>query len=537
MTSSPTSQCRQARAEGGRRNLAGLSLALAGSLALVACGGSSTAKKTTAASIATVLRIPFFDDMGVPDPDVFYAAEGLMVTNGVYDNLLQYADDSNKVVGDLADLPTVSADGRTYTFKLHPGVTFHDGTPVNSEAVAASFARRTALQQGPSYMLAQVKSVATPNPTTMVVSLKARVSAFLDYLASPWGPKVISPTAIKQHTVGNDHGQKWLSSHDAGSGPYSITSFVTGQKYVLTRNDNYWGPKANFREVDISIVPSISTQELLLQNGQLDMITHGLPTQGLEDLRKKPGLTVHSYTTTLKNLLFVNPTKGAFSTPAARQALEQAVDKTKLTQQIFGSTATPSTQLYPPNELPLAATTSIVTYDPSNLKNMASRLPTKKVDIGYDTTDPNNQEMANFLQTTLQGLGLQATARAIPIAQIFAISSHPATAPTILIQTTPPDAAHPDTWARIYMSSSGGANYMACKDPAVDKELDAGLASSTTAEVDAHYGAAGNLLVKNGCFIDIANVQDSIVTRLSLSGLSHVPAMPWNVNLSRLSNG
>ena len=59
--------------------------------------------------------------------------------------------------------------------------------------------------------------------------MKAPVSAFLDYLASPWGPKILSPTAIKAHTVGKDNGQKWLSTHDAGSGPYQITSFVNGQ--------------------------------------------------------------------------------------------------------------------------------------------------------------------------------------------------------------------------------------------------------------------------------------------------------------------
>ena len=109
---------------------------------------------------------------------------------------------------------------------------------------------------------------------------------------------------------------------------------------------------------------------------------------------------------------------------------------------------------------------------------------------------------------------MDATTRAIPIAQVFAISTHLDTAPTILIQVTPPDAAHPDTFARIYMSSTGGANYMLCKDPAADKELDLGLgldharprATSTTAP-------PATCSSKNGCFIDIADVQDSIVTR------------------------
>ena len=500
-------------------------------------GGATSAAATSAKAAPTALHIPFYDDMGVPDPDIFYGAEGLMVTNGVYDNLLQYGQDSTKVIADVAELPKVSTDGLTYTFTLHQGILFHDGTPLDSKAVAASFARRTALNQGPAYMLAQVKSVETPDATTLIVHLKTPVSAFLDYLASPWGPKILSPTAIKAHTVGDDHAQKWLSTHDAGSGPYEITSFVSGQKYVLTRNDKYWGTKAIVPEVDISIVSSASTQELLLEKGQLDMITHGLPTKALADLATKKGVAVHSYPSTLKNMLFINPNKGAFTAVAAREALQQTLDKKTLTQEVFGATGTPSTQLYPPNELPASSTTSVVPYDPSVLKAMVASLPTKKVDIGYDTSDPRNQEMANFLQLALQGDGLDATTRAIPIAQVFAISTHLDTAPTILIQVTPPDAAHPDTDARIYMSSTGGANYMVCKDPAADKELDAGLASTTEAGVIQHYGAAGNLLVKNGCFIDIADVQDSIVTRSNLTGLVHVPAMPWSLKLATISNG
>ncbi|BEP14210.1 ABC transporter substrate-binding protein [Acidothermaceae bacterium B102] len=500
---------------------------------------ASTAAATTAPAKVTTgaLRIPFFDDMGVPDPDVFYGAEGLMVTNGVYDSLLQYGPDSFKVEGDVAALPKVSADGLTYTFTLHAGITFHDGTPLNSAAVAASFTRRTALKQGPSYMLAQVKSVDTPDATTLIVHMKTPVSAFLDYLASPWSPKILSPTAIKAHTVGNDYAQKWLGTHDAGSGPYQITTFDVGQKYVLTRYDKYWGAKANFPEVDISIVPSVSTQELLLEKGQVDMITHGLPTQGLADLAKKAGITVHNYPSTLLNLLFVNPNKGPFTTVAARQALEQALDKPTLTKDVFGPAATASTQLYPPNELPASSTTSVVKYDPSVLKNLVKTLPTKAVDIGYDSSDPRNQEMANFLQVTLQGLGMTATVRAIPIAQVFAISTHLSTAPDLLIQVTPPDAAHPDTFARIYEDASGGANYFLCKNPAADKELDLGLASTTQADVNKHYGAAGNLYVKNGCVIDIADVQDSMPTRSDLTGLNHIPAMPWGFTLAKISRG
>jgi peptide/nickel transport system substrate-binding protein len=265
------------------------------------------------------------------------------------------------------------------------------------------------------------------------------------------------------------------------------------------------------------------------------MITHGLPSQDLASLASNSALAVHSYPALLKSLLFVNPNSGAFTGQQARDALEQALDKAALTKQVFGNAGTPSTQIYPAGELPASSNTSVVTYDPSVLKGLVPSLPTKTVDIGYDSTDPRNQQMAEFVQLALQNVGLTASTRAIPIAQIFSLSTHLDQAPTIVIQTTNPDAAHPDTWARIYMSSAGGANLLQCASPQVDKALDTGLAATTPAAEDAAYGEAGNAIVQSGCFIDVADVQDTIVTRSGLGGLYHVPSVPWGFNLDKIT--
>lgn len=484
-----------------------------------------------------VLHVAYYDDMGTPDPDSFYGTEGLMVTDSVYDGLLRYAPNSTKIVPQLASLPTISTDGRTYTFQLHAGAKFHDGTAVDSTAVKASFARRNVLKQGPAYMLAEVSSVDTLGRLTVVVHLKRPVSAFLDYLASAWGPKITNPTELAAHEVSGDHGQKWLQTHDAGSGPYEISSFVPNQKYILTRFVQYWGPAAHFNEADFTIQPSVTSQQLELQKGQLDVILHGLSSQTLSSLANTKGLTEHAFPTLLKTLVFVNPNKGAFTSQAARVALAQALDKATLTKEVFGNTATASTQIYPAGEIPLSATTSTVKYDSSILKSIVGSLPTKAVDIGYDSTDPRNQQMAEFVQLALQNVGLTATTRAIPISDIYALPQHAGQAPTLLVQTTPGDAAHPDTWARIYMSAGGGANYFQCKDPAVDAALNQGLDATTPAAVNAAYGNAGNLINKNGCFIDLSDVQDVVVTRSNLTGVEHIPAIPSNISLDTIANG
>ena len=93
----------------------------------------------------TTLRLPFLADMGTPDPDIFYAAEGLQVTLSCYDSLVRYIarsagvplvyqPPSARIQPAAATSWDISADGLTYTFTLRPNVTFHDGSPMDSAA-------------------------------------------------------------------------------------------------------------------------------------------------------------------------------------------------------------------------------------------------------------------------------------------------------------------------------------------------------------------------------------------------------------------
>ena len=154
---------------------------------------------------------------------------------------------------------------------------FHDGTALDAAAAQGSFERRTNVNSAPAYMLADVASYATPDPMTFVVTLESRCRPFLDYLAAPYGPKVVSPTVLTEQG-GDDFAQSYLKTHDAGTGPFTITDFELGTKYVLTRFDGYWGPKPQVTSITYNILPDISTQRLKLESGELSMIIHGLST-------------------------------------------------------------------------------------------------------------------------------------------------------------------------------------------------------------------------------------------------------------------
>src|SRR6202011_3273782 len=149
----------------------------------------------------------FLQDPGQPpDPDVYYAGQGLLLTRNLYQGLLTYQPNTPARVLEpsLATSWSVSKDGLTYTFQLRHGVFFHDGTQFTSAAIAPDFARRTAVNGGPAYMVSGVASIATPNPYEAVITLKTPNTAFLDFLASPYGPAMMSPTALAAN-AGSDN--------------------------------------------------------------------------------------------------------------------------------------------------------------------------------------------------------------------------------------------------------------------------------------------------------------------------------------------
>lgn len=531
-----------------RRSRSTMLAALAVGLAATACSsstssgtvsgaaGTSVASGSTAASGDQVIELAFNADMQVPDPDIFYEIEGNSVTTSIYEGLVRYKADSTDIEPALATSYEVSPDGATYSFKLRTGVTFHDGTALDSAAAKASFERRTSVNSAPSYMLADVESYTTPDPSTFVVKLKHPVSAFLDYLAAPYGPKMVSPKVLTEQ-AGSDFAQSYLETHDAGTGPFQMTDFVPGDHYNLTRYDGYWGTKAQVSGIKISIIPDISTQRLKLESGDLSMIIHGLSLDDIKSLSANTKFQVQRFPAFFKSLVFVNQNKGVFKDQALRNALQAAVDKNAITSAVYGENGSVSNQMYPVGEFPAGQAADDTPLDPSKLSALVSALPDKKVDLAYSSDDARNQRAAELLQTQLSATGLQVTTRAIPIAEVFDLPNHPDQAPDVMYATVNPDAAHPDTWARIFMNTAGSLNWLQCSVPEADAAMDAGLSATVKTEVMADYAQAGDLLYKSGCFITVADIKEVIVAKAGYSNFVHQMPTLFTVRFGDLTVG
>lgn len=502
---------------------AGAVLAVVATLSLAACtassrgGGGGSGSKARANG---VLIDALLGDIGQPpDPSIFYAGNGIAIIKNVYEGLVQYKSDTAQVqiAPQLATSWSVNKTNDVYTFHLRHGVTFHDGTPFTSAGVGPSIARTATLKGGPAYLAAVVKNVATPDRYTAVVTLKASNSAFLSYLASPFSPKMFSPTGLTKQ-AGTDNAQTYLKKHDLGSGPYELTTAQLGRKYVLTQYKGYWGPKSPFKTIELPVYTEVSAVELAFDKGDIDMLTNVLPSSSISRYESKAGVSSYFLPMLTAALVTTNPNKSFFKTQAARTAYMQAIDRDKLVSQVLGNKlASPATTIYAKGMIAGGADKQNITYNTSAMKAYAKTLPaTASMTIGYLSSNPNGQQMANIVAANMQALGVKAKAQGYTTAQLFSWPQAPTKGPdTFIDASNGPDGGDPYMWGHVFWDKSGGIDFLQCDSPSVDSQLNQAVKSGDSGQ----YVKAAQEYSALGCFMHLSNNNDWILAQKWITGV------------------
>jgi peptide/nickel transport system substrate-binding protein len=507
-----------------------------GAGATTAAAATTGAGATKASSTAsTTLHLSFLQDPGQPpDPDIFYAGQGLLLTQNLYEGLLMYKLGSAKPVisPDLATAWKVSNDSKTYDLTLRSGVTFHDGTKFDSSAVKASFDRRLAVNQGPAYMVSDIASITTPSPTEVIITLKDSNTAFLDYLACAYGPKMMSPTALAANK-GTDNDEKYLTTHDIGTGPYTLTQAKVGQTYEMKAYPGWWGPKVFYQTVEIPVVSDLSTQEEQFNKGDIAGILHDLNAPAVKDYLGKSSIATYSLPSFLTEQVYVNPTRGIMKTQAGRQAFQDALDIKSLQAAVFAGRSDLATGIYPEGLVP--GDTQNVPVDPSKITAIAKAASgdDKTITLGYDTSQPDDQQLANLVSAKLQAYGVTAKVQGYPTSEIFGwIGASLAKAPDVYFGSFWPDAANAYTEAHIEFAPDGGLNYLHCSDPAITAELPTVLKTGD----NALYAKIGAQAVATGCWTNIVYRKDFMVAQKWLGGVAaaHDIGAPFSLHIAAL---
>lgn len=498
---------------------AALAVALGATLTVAGCGGSSSSSGGKPAPTDGKLTVGLLGDIGQPpDPDIYYANNGLAIVLNAYEGLVQYKNnvDAVEIAPRLATSWTVSPDKTVYTFVLRSGVKFHDGTPFTSAAVKASFDRRIAVKGGAAYMVEVVKSVDTSDPLKAVVTLKGPNAAFLDYLASPFGPKMESPTGMAKN-AGKDNAQTYLLSHDIGSGPYELTTAQTGTKYGLTQFAGYWGTKSPFTTVDLPVYQDASALQLAFEAGDVSAIVAALPSSSLPKYEKSSSVNSYFLPTLQSALVTLNPSKDFFKGQEARVAFMKFLDREKLIPQVLGNRSAVATTLYAKGMIADGSDTQDITYDPTALTAYAANLPSgTKMTVGYATGNPNAQAIAEIVAAQLQAIKIQATAQGYPTSQVFDWANGPTKGPDAFIDgNNGPDGGNPYMWGHVFWDKSGGINYFLCDVPAVDADLNNAVTTGDT----ALFVKAAKQYSATGCYMNFSYNKDWVVAQKWLTGV------------------
>ncbi len=309
--------------------------ALAVLLAATAITAITTPPARAATPKDTLVIAAAFDDIISLDPaEAFEISAGELMGNA-YDRLVRFdVADPSKLLGDVAKGWTVSADGKTYSFELKPGLKFASGNALTADDVAWSLQRAVLLDKTPAFILTQFgfskdnvkdKIKATGALTLTLETDKAYAPSFVLNCLTANVAGIVDKKLALGNEANGDLGHAWLKTHYAGSGPMKIREWRANELVTLERNDQYHGPKAKLARVIYRHLKESATQRLTLEKGDVD-VARNLTPQDLAALAANKDIKA---TATPKGTVFyfsLNQKNPNLAKPEVREAFKWLVD-------------------------------------------------------------------------------------------------------------------------------------------------------------------------------------------------------------------
>jgi peptide/nickel transport system substrate-binding protein len=258
---------------------------------------------------------------------------------------LYTVNDTGEWQPQLATRYTVSADGRTWTFTLRPGVRWSDGEPFTSVDVKFTWQLATNKDVHISYATGfdKIASIDTPGPATVVFHLKEPYGPFRD--------QVVGAPIVPRHILGGLRADQInhapFNQKPVGTGPFAVAEFVTDDHVTLTANPYYWGLSPRLRRIVVRIVPDQNTQVNLLRAGDLSLL-EGVPAVRLAEIRRLPNLVLKRYLAPVYALVQLDE-YGFLRDVAVRQALDYATPKASIIKNVMKGEAEPAVSDMVPN--------------------------------------------------------------------------------------------------------------------------------------------------------------------------------------------
>ena len=394
-----------------------------------------------------------FDDIITLDPAEIFEFSGAEYAGNTYDRLISYeVEDVSKIYGVVAESWDVSADGKTYTFKIRKGIKFASGNPLTAEDVAFSLQRTVILDKSPAFILGQfgfdAKNVrdrikAVDAATVTLETDQAYAPTFVLYCLTATVGSVVDKKEVMAHEKDGDLGHAWLRTHYAGSGPFTLNQWKPSEIMILDANKNYWDGAPALKRVIIRHIAEQATQRLLVEKGDIDIARNLGPDQ-IKGLEGNSDVRIHSSPKGGIFYLGLNQKHEALQKPQVRQALKYLVDYDGIANTILKGSMVPH-QAFLPKGFLGALEDKPFNLDPTKAKQLLA-------EAGYPngltlTMDTRNNfptlDMAQAIQSTFAMGGVKL--EIIPMDGKQALTKYRARNHEVYIGRWGPDYQDPHT--------------------------------------------------------------------------------------------
>lgn len=407
-----------------RRLLSGVGVALSSALLMVlaACGGSATsgggAGGNTLVIGMTASDIPVLDT-GLAQGQGY---EGLRFgANQLFDGLTKFdltqGDAIPKIVPDLAESWEPNADLTSWTFRLRPGVTFHDGTPWNADAATFNLERYVDKSSPNFYQelnaqgglsIAGIKSFAKVDDLTITIATNGPWAHLPVDLATVYFG---SPTAIKAE------GNQGFAEKPVGTGPFKFESLERGQRLVMVKNENYWAGAPKLDKVILRPIPDPTARVAALRSGEVNWIEVPPP----DDVPSLQSQGFQVLTNSYDHIWpwVYNMRKAPFDNPKVREALNWAINRQSLVDNILKGTAEPADGFVPKANASYRPAGDVYGYDPAKATQLLAEAGYPDgftMTLSYPTSGSGNMvptPMNTALQADLAAVGVKVELKPI----------------------------------------------------------------------------------------------------------------------------
>lgn len=388
----------------------------------------------SAPALADEIRIGLSSEPSAIDPHYHNLGPNNMIARHLFDRLI-LQNEKQQLQPGLA-LSWKPIDDTTWEFKLRKGVVFHDGNPFNADDVVFSFERAPDVPNSPS-------SFATYTKGKTIKKIDDYTIHILTEKPSPLVPNDVSTLSIISVEAGTGATTNMYNSGKAaiGSGPYKFVEYVPGDRIVMERNENYWGPKPKWDKVTFKPIKSGPSRVAALLAGDVDLI-NGVPTTDIESLKGNDKVSLWQGSSNRVIYLHLDHNRAASPFVKAngggdiknplmdqrvRKAISKAISRDLIVDRVMEGVAIKAGQLLPDGFFGVSENLQPEAYDPEGAKAL---LAEAGVGDGFELRihGPNDRyindaKIAEAIAQMLTRIGIKTDVETMPRSIYFSRAS------------------------------------------------------------------------------------------------------------------